>query len=279
MYKLGYNTNGLAHHRWEQALELIAEVGYQSVAITVDHHCLNPFANSLAFDLNRIRKKLEQLGLSSVIETGARFLLNPRRKHEPTLLSPSTAEREVRINFLCQCIDMAAELGSDGVSFWSGILREPISRDAALQRLSAGCRKVMLHAQRRQVPLAFEPEPGMLVESMSDFSDLIKFGTGLEMGLTIDIGHVHCVETEPIPVILRRWKDWLVNIHIEDMLHGVHDHLPFGEGTIDFPPVLAALREIGFEGGVHVELSRHSHEAPERLQQSFDFLKSCQGND
>ena len=60
MYKLGYNTNGLVHHRWDQALELIAETGYTSVAITIDHHCLNPFSNSLAYEVSRMRKKLEE---------------------------------------------------------------------------------------------------------------------------------------------------------------------------------------------------------------------------
>lgn len=275
MYKLGYNTNGLVHHRWDQALELIAEVGYQSVAITVDHHCLNPFASTLAFELSRMRKKLEELQLSSVIETGARFLLNPRKKHEPTLMSTSPAEREVRIQFLCKCIDIAAELGSEAVSFWSGILREPMPRSEGISRLAAGCRKVMLHAQRRKVPLAFEPEPGMFIESMRDFADLLECGVELELGLTLDIGHIHCVESDPIPEVIARWKNWLLNVHIEDMLQGVHEHLPFGEGTIDFPPVLAALAESGYEGGVHVELSRHSHEAPERLQQSFEFLMNA----
>ena len=43
----------------------------------------------------------------------------------------------------------------------------------------------------------------------------------------------------------------------------------FGEGTIDFPPIMQALRDSGYRGGVHVELSRHSHMAvrgsPRRL--------------
>ena len=34
--KLGYNTNGLAHHRLVDAIELLADLGYQSVAITLD---------------------------------------------------------------------------------------------------------------------------------------------------------------------------------------------------------------------------------------------------
>jgi len=43
---------------------------------------------------------LARHNLASVIETGARFLLNPWVKYEPTLVSPKKEERECRINFL-----------------------------------------------------------------------------------------------------------------------------------------------------------------------------------
>jgi sugar phosphate isomerase/epimerase len=62
-------------------------------------------------------------------------------------------------------------------------------------------------------------------------------------------------------------------VHIEDMRAGVHEHLMFGEGEIDFPPVLRALAEVGYAGGIHVELSRHSHMAPTAARQAFAFLQ------
>ena len=46
----------------------------------------------------------------------------------------------------------------------------------------------------------------------------------------------------------------------------------FGEGEMDFPPLIAALADAGYDGGVHVELSRHSHDAPRVAQRAFDFL-------
>ena len=58
------------------------------------------------------------------------------------------------------------------------------------------------------------------------------------------------------------------------MRRGVHEHLMFGEGEIDFGPVLAALREIGYEGGVHVELSRHSHDAVETARRALRYLRN-----
>lgn len=270
--KLGYNTNGLAFHPWETALELLAETGYRSVAITLDHHCLNPFAPNLPREIERMKAALEKHRLSSVIETGARFLLDARQKHEPTLISADREGRRRRIDFLKRAIDIASELESDAMSFWSGILREPIDEVAAFQRLADGCRDVLEHATRKNVQLAFEPEPGMLIESFEQFTRLLELVDGPLFGLTIDIGHVQCVESGPIAPYLVEWAPRLFNVHIEDMRGGVHEHLMFGEGEIDFPPVISALRQIGYTGGVHVELSRHSHCAPETLRKSYDFL-------
>ena len=271
--KLGYNTNGLAFHRPEDGLELLAEIGYRSAALTVDHHCLDPFAPELDVRVERTRQLLDRLELSSVVETGARFLLDPRVKHEPTLLSPREADRRRRLEFLMRCVDIAAALGSDAVSFWSGVLREPITDDAALERLADGCRRLSDYAAAKQVRLAFEPEPGMFIETMAQFSRLADQIDAPQFGLTLDIGHLHCVDEGPIADHLRRWTDRLFNVHIEDMCRGVHEHLRFGEGEIDFPPVMAALREIGYAGGVHVELSRHSHVAPVVMRESFAFLQ------
>jgi sugar phosphate isomerase/epimerase len=66
-----------------------------------------------------------------------------------------------------------------------------------------------------------------------------------------------------------------VNVQIEDMRRGVHEHLEFGEGEIDFPPVLAALAETGYRGLVGVELPRHSHAAPAVAERSMRFLREA----
>ena len=38
--QFGYNTNGLANHSLESAICLLGEIGYRSVAITLDHSAL-----------------------------------------------------------------------------------------------------------------------------------------------------------------------------------------------------------------------------------------------
>lgn len=270
--RLGYNTNGTTGHRWNDAIELMAEMGYQSVAITIDHCCLDPFSDTLPAEIARMRRLLERLQMTSVIETGARFLLDPRRKHEPTLVSASPKARAVRVDFLKRCVMIAKELNSEAVSFWSGTVRDDAIPGESFRRLAEGCREVLDAAVPLGVRLAFEPEPGMLVQTFGDYQHLLSLVDGPGFGLTVDIGHVHCLETNSISESLSEWKDRLFNIHIEDMHRGVHEHLRFGDGSIDFPPVLRTLKGIGYTGSVNVELSRHSHMAPEVMQESFDFL-------
>ena len=92
------------------------------------------------------------------------------------------------------------------------------------------------------MPLAFEPEPGMFIDTFARFEQLDERIRHPLFHLTVDLGHVHCIEDGAVADHLRRWGPRIVNIHIEDMVRGVHEHLMFGEGTMDFPPIFAALR-------------------------------------
>lgn len=270
---LGYNTNGFAHHRLEDALAILAELGYQGVAITIDHHTLSPCEPDLPGRVELVRKLLDKWNLRCVIETGARFLLDPRHKHQPTLISPSEEERQRRLDFLCQAVLIARELGADAVSFWSGTTTDEAPANVLMDRLVDGCLRLCDFSETREVRLAFEPEPGMFIDTMDRFASLFEQMRSPRFGLTLDIGHLQCQGETPISDHIRRWKDLLWNVHIEDMRRGVHEHLMFGEGEIDFAPVFTALKEIEYGGGLYVELSRHGHDAVNAARQALEFLR------
>jgi sugar phosphate isomerase/epimerase len=270
----GYNTNGFAHHRLEDALDILADLGYRSVALTLDHHALDPFDPSLRAQVARVRQRLERHGLRCVIETGARFLLDRWRKHQPTLLDPAAGARQVRLDFLCRAVDLCAELQADAVSFWSGAPLALEPDETLMSRLVEGCVRLCEYAERQGVRLAFEPEPGMFIDSMARMGELYeRVRQYPNFGLTLDIGHLQCLGEVPMRPHILRWAAVLWNVHIEDMRRGIHDHLMFGEGEIDFGEVGLALREAGYTGGLHVELSRHSHNAVETARQSLVVLQ------
>lgn len=274
---LGYNTNGFAHHRLEDAISILADLGYRGVALTLDVHHLDPFAADLSARIAAVRRVLERHRLACVIETGARFLLDPLRKHQPTLLGPSAGERQVRLDFLKQCVDIAAELGAGCVSFWSGTASDSAPREELMLRLVGGCRELAEYAQTKSARLAFEPEPGMLIDRLDAFAELHRRVSHPAFGLTIDIGHLVCMGELPVSQYLGQWASRLWNVHIEDMQPRVHDHLMFGEGVVDFADVFAGLRAADYNGGVFVELSRHSHNAVETARTAHAFLKTFTG--
>jgi sugar phosphate isomerase/epimerase len=273
--RLGYNTNGLAHHRLLDAIELLADEGYTSAAITLDAGALDPYEEPafLARQVQQVRSALDRRGMARVVETGARYLLNPRLKHDPTLMDPDPARRDRRVEFLRRSIDLASALGAEVVSFWSGKTPSPVSEAEGMERLAEAILPVIHHAERARMPLAFEPEPGMFIDTIDRFARLDERIRHPLFDLTIDVGHVHCSAEGDIAERIRTWRSRLRNIHIEDMVQGVHEHLMFGHGTVRFPPIVRALHSIGYVGGVHVELSRHSHMAVEAVREAAAFLK------
>ena len=269
--RFAYNTNGCGSHRLEDALDLMAEAGYAGVALTLDHHHFDPFAASWERDAVSLRKRLDALGFGSVIETGARFLLDPRAKHEPTLVTADSAGRRVRVDFLRRAIDIAAILGSEAVSFWAGVPKPSVDREAARGWLIEGLERVVAHAKSLGVVAAFEPEPGMLVETAAEWDALGIDG----LALALDTGH--CLVTQDIDpaAAVRRWGSRLGTVSIEDMKRGVHLHLPFGEGDMDVPGILDALDAVSFDKLVCVELSRESPQADKAIPGSIAWLRDC----
>jgi len=270
---LGYNTNGLVHHRLDDSLAILAELGYRGVGLSIDHHVLAPGAKDRHDQLDRLRRRLEDLRLRSVVETGARFLLDPRHKHEPTLISPQPEGRARRRAFYEYAIDCAAALGSDCVSLWSGRRHEGVEPDVAMRWLVEGLEELVEYAKERKVTLGFEPEPGMFIDSLFRFEQLLGKIDAHPLRLTLDVGHVHCQGETPLAQQIHLWASRLVNVHLADARGRVHEHLMPGEGEIDFRAVFAALREVDYAGGVYVELNRHSHEGPEAARRALATLR------
>ena len=274
--RYAYNTNGTANHRLDDALHLIADAGYDGVALTLDHHHLDPFAPDLAGRAAALATGLDRLGLGIVVETGARFLLDPRAKHEPTLVSPEPEGRARRLDFLVRAVEVAAATGAEAVSFWAGVPRPGVGRREAWRWLAEGVAALAEVADRRGGVLALEPEPGMVVHTVDGYATLARDVPSLRLAL--DVGH--CLVTgdrEPADAV-RETAGVLGTVAIEDMPRGVHEHRPFGRGDVDVPAVLGALGEAGFAGLVCLELSRDSHRADRMVPWAREYLRAAEAS-
>ena len=272
--RYAYNTNGCAHHRLPDALDMIAEAGYAGVALTLDWHHLDVTADDYEVQAWNLRAMLQERGLGLVVETGARFILDPRRKHEPTLMSPEPEGRERRLQMLTRALDVCAACDGETVSFWSGPVAEGVSADDAWKRLEDGVAALAERAATRGVTASFEPEPGHLTEHLADYDRLAAVAPGLRLAL--DTGHLLVTGEQGPADAVRQRADQLGTVAVEDMDRGVHLHKPFGTGDMDVPAVLAALVEVGFDRLVTVELSRESPRAHQAIPESIQFLRAAE---
>ncbi|WP_223641017.1 sugar phosphate isomerase/epimerase [Corallococcus sp. EGB] len=270
--RFAYNTNGVSHHRFEDALSLIADSGYDGVALTLDHHHFDPFAPDFGQRTEQLATRLERLGLGLVVETGARFLLDPRRKHEPTLITPDAEGRARRLEFLKRAVDVCGTCRGEAVSFWAGVPLPGVTEALAWPWLEEGVARLAEYAAARGVVLAVEPEPGMLVETVDGWRRLHARVPGVRLAL--DVGHLLVTQERTPAEAVREFAPVLGTVALEDMKRGVHEHLPFGEGDVDVPSVLRELTRAGYGRLVCVELSRDAHRAHDMVPQALEWLRA-----
>ncbi|MHC4846204.1 MAG: sugar phosphate isomerase/epimerase family protein [Planctomycetota bacterium] len=275
MLRLAYNTNGFPQHRVEDVAAVLARLGYAGIAITPDTFQLDPMGDGPA-RARALAPRLTDLGLAVAVETGARFVLDPVRKHQPTLLDgPDGAAR--RLEMLRRCLAIAVTLGAETFSFWSGTPTGELSRDEMLDRLCAGANALLNEARGSGVRVCFEPEPGMAVASLSETEAFFARLARDELLLMLDVGHVPVTETITPARAVTDWASRLGGLQLDDSRGGVHEHLAPGEGEIDWPALLAAIDAAGFDGLAALELPRHGHDPVATAVRAKAFLDALPG--
>lgn len=279
---LAYNTNGLAHHRLEDGLRLLADLGYDGVALTPDVGQLD-LATTDEREWEAARGLLEKLKLRVVLETGARYALDPRRKHWPNLVTADDAAAERRIGWYRRAIRMARVLRAELVSLWSGTPDDPPAVDprmmpspaieAIWRRLIDRLQRVLDDAAAASVTICLEPEPGMFVDSLAAYRELRRRLARDELATTLDVGHLLVTEAGAPHEHLAEFAGSLRNVQLDDARRGVHEHLPLGAGEIEFAPVFSELRRMNYRGPVALELSRDSHRAAQLAEESLKKIR------
>jgi sugar phosphate isomerase/epimerase len=270
--RFAYNTNGMQSHRLDEALDLLHESGYSGVALTLDHMHLDPLRASPEA-IEAVGQMLKERDLALSIETGARYVLDPRRKHRPSWIEKKTEARQQRTRYLLRCLDIASQLRAESVVLFSGVNHDQMSPQEAWTVFLKELGMVVDKASDLEIPLALEPEPGHLVATLPDFDRCASSYPSL--GLALDVGHVPVTEpNRSIPRTIIDYADKLVAVHFEDSHGELHEHLPFGQGSLNHRDMLKALLDIDYQGLVSVELSRHSHCAHELVPESMTYLKA-----
>lgn len=216
-----------------------AELGYAAVELFLP--------GPDAVEKNLLRGLLDQHQLKlAALGTGAGWVI-----HRWTLTHPDVAIRDRAKKFIASMIDFGANFGAPAiVGSMQGRFGNEVTREQALAWLGEALNDLGAHAQNRGVPLLFEPinrYETNLCNRLGDTRDLLASLPTRNVKLLADLFHMN-IEEISIAEALRAAGSHVGHIHFVDS-----NRRPAGSGHIDFAPVAAALRAIGYTGYLSAE--------------------------
>ena len=301
MFKLSYGTNGYRNYRLQEVIQKVSQFGYGGIDLMADRpHAYPPDLNTE--ERQTLRRTLEQLGLgianinsSSVSAIYEEEIKRLKAKgtslpstlwefctmYEPSFVSPSEDARKKRVQYIKQCIDLAADLRATNISTFSGIRLPMMPPEEAWDWLVAGLKECLDYAEQRKIKIALEPEPFHVVEHIADLSLLLEQIDSDWLGVNLDIGHTYCVDGS-VPDRINEVRGKIIHVHIEDIKARKHYHLIPGEGDMGeegLREVINALKASGYAGFLTAEIYTYDAFPDFAAKQAIENLRKVIGQD
>lgn len=267
-----FSTNAFRAYSLPQALTAIAECGYSGVEIMVDRPHAYPEDLSSS-RRQEIKKQVADLGLE-IANINAFMLTAIESFHRPSWIEPDPVYRMKRVKYTEQCIELAAELGAKTLSTEPGGLQSQYHDKAeAMALFREGIEEVVPALRDWGITLLIEPEPDLLLETTDDYLRFMENIPWPEVRLNLDVGHLFCVGEDPVQSITRL-SSHIGHVHLEDIpADRKHVHTQLGDGAMDIPAILEALRKTKYDGWITVELYPYEKTPIETACKAREYLK------
>jgi sugar phosphate isomerase/epimerase len=146
-----------------------------------------------------------------------------------------------------------------------------VSRAQAWDWAAATFRDAVGRAEQRGVVICVEPLAPTETNFINTAAEAIQFVQQVpspHFQIILDVKAM-CSEAKPIPAIIRDSWPHFAHFHANDRnLKGP------GFGEVDFKPIAAALKEVGYNGFVSVEVFKFEEGAEVIAAKSLEYLKN-----
>jgi len=182
--------------------------------------------------------------------------LEPWSAHSWVTLAATEADAADKAAAIAQSLEMAAHLGAQVMVVHADRGSFDLSDPEQRQLRRKGFLSCLGQVSARAGDLGLR----VAVENCSNREDLefmietVEALGGEHVGFNVDTGHAVLHGMRPDEVV-RLMGPRLFTTHLQDNFGERDDHLPPGRGNIDWPPVIAAIRDVGYGGTLMVEIS------------------------
>lgn len=211
-----------------------AELGFDAVELFLP--------SSTAVPASEIQQLLDDTGLKlAAVGTGAGMVIQ-----KLSLTDADAGQRARARAFVKAMIDFGGPFAAPAIiGSMQGHRGGKVSHDQALRWLGEALVELGEHAQQYNIPLVYEPlnrYETNLVNTVADGVALLASSVAKNVVLLADLFHMN-IEEAHVADAIRSGGSHIGHVHFVDS-----NRQPVGAGHTDFPPIIAALKDIGYDG-------------------------------
>jgi inosose dehydratase len=240
----------MTHGPMDTAITDIAAAGYHGVEM---------FDGNLADYADKpdeLRGMLNDAGVTlASVYTGANFIyadILPDELH--------------RIN---RAAELAASFGAERLVVGGGARCAAGTTDEDYLRLGRALDQVTDIAENFGLTASYHPHLTTIVESPDELERLMPL---TRIGFCPDTAHLAAGGADPAAVI-RKYPERIRHVHLKDLRKEPFAFLPLGQGELDFPDIIQAIKESGYDSWLMVELDEYDGDPRAAAEISRKFLE------
>jgi L-ribulose-5-phosphate 3-epimerase len=263
-------NSGIFPGRWSPAQQVEAAVraGADGLELNIDANAL--WTQRLDDTARQaLRRQARDAGITiSSLCMNAHWVFN--------LASPDVRIRDVGASLLGDAIDLAQHLGASAILVpGCGQPQSPENRWALFRD---GVMRCIARAEKAGVTLALEAVGQPFLLNTAKLLQMIHdCGGSGALGIYLDVGNATSSDLDPAAEI-RAAGDRATLVHVKDWDPDERAEQRLGAGAVDMASSLAALRAIGYDGYLVVELPPDPADPDAVARHSVQFLKQvCRG--
>jgi len=253
--------------RLEDAMSYAAKAGYDAIEIA-PFTIANYVTDIPAAERQKIREAAARAGLGI---SGIHWVLAQAEGMHLNHPDKSVCERTAQ--YFCDLVDFCGDIGGQTIVVGSPKQRnvlDGVSQQQAWQWATETFGRSVKRALERGLTICLEPLSPAETNFINTAAEAVRFVKqfdSLSFKIILDVKAM-CSESKPIPQIIQESWPNFAYFHANDKnLKGP------GFGEVDFKPIAAALKKVGYDGYISVEVFNFE-EGPEAIAtRSIEYLR------
>lgn len=252
---------------WEKVCSFVQSIGY--TGLEVSPFTLAERAELISSDR---RRELHRIASDNGLEVlGLHWLLVKPPGLYITHTDP--AIRQETANYFNELVNLCADLGGNVMIIGSPKQRNllpGVTTEQALAYAQGVFTTCLATAAERGVTLAMEPlgpQETNFLNTAEETMELVRRMNHANFQINLDVKAMSS-EPKPIPQVIRETRGHIAHVQVNDP-----NMLGPGMGEVQYEPIIAALREVGYDGWLSVEAFDFKPGAEHIARKSIEYLK------